>query len=65
MKVIAHWSICAYENHICVKNIEANVVTMDFAVVITFGTICCSNANDKSPTEVKIEYRFVKLLYNV
>jgi hypothetical protein len=46
----------AYGNHIRVKNVETNLVTMDSGVVATFTTMCKSSGQDSSPIKANLEY---------
>jgi hypothetical protein len=46
----------AYGNHICVKSVETNLVTMDSGVTPTFTKMCKSSGQDSSPIKVDLEY---------
>jgi hypothetical protein len=46
----------AYGNHIRVKNVETNLVIINFGVVATFTTMCKLSGQDSSPIKVILEY---------
>jgi hypothetical protein len=55
MKATAYRSTYAYGNHIRVKSVETNLVTMDSGVATIFGTPCRSNVNDRNSIEAEVE----------
>jgi hypothetical protein len=56
IKAIAYRSTYAYGNHIRVKSVETNLLSMDSRVAAVFGTTCRSNVNDRNPIEADVEY---------
>ncbi len=56
LKATSYQVMYAYGNHIRVKSVETNLVTMCFGVAITFTTMCKSNGQDSSPIKANLEY---------